>query len=169
MALPVDETQRTATPSGAPITAAQLLAMPPAELDALFGSSPAGPIPVGRGAGTVIALPGTEVAKPIAAVLRPIAWQGKVFSPETRDLRNLISPFGVAAVRAEVSKSQSWVDGGECVLLDYSRSSRVAGWIRDEIREVAPGVYLGVVWGVGRLFGGRKRVLRFALTFPPPA
>jgi hypothetical protein len=166
MALPVDETERTTTAPGPPITATRMLEMSPAELDALFGSSPAGPIPVGRGAGTVIALPGTEVAKPIATVLRVLCWQGKVFDPQTRDLRNLISPFGIPAVRAEVSASQSWVDGGDCVLLDYSRSSRVAGWIRDEIREVAPGVYLGVVWGVGKVFGGRKRVLRFALTFP---
>src|SRR3954454_21639787 len=125
MALPVEETERTTTPPGLPITATRLLEMSPAELDALFGSSPAGPIPVGRGAGTVIALPGTEVCKPLVKVLRAIAWQGKVFDPRTRDLRNLVTPFGIAAVRAEVSQSQSWVDGGECVLLDYSRSSRV--------------------------------------------
>jgi hypothetical protein len=64
--------------------------------------------------------------------------------------------------------AESWVDGQECVLLDYSRSSRICGWIRDEIREVSPGVYLGVVWGVGRFFGRgrRRRVLGFALTFP---
>jgi hypothetical protein len=66
-------------------------------------------------------------------------------------------------VRAEVSVGPSWLDDRPCVVLDYSRSSVVAGWIRDEIREVAPGLYLGLVWGVGRLFGGRRLVLRFAL------
>ena len=166
MALPVDHVEPTAAPPGEPLTASRLLEMPPAELDALFRRSPAGPIPQGRGRGTIIALPGTEVTKPLNAVLGPVVWQGKVFHPETHDLRNLVSPFGIEAIRAEVSTATSWVDGRACVLLDYSRSSRVAGWIRDEIREVAPGLYLGVVWGVGRFFGGRRRILRFALTFP---
>ena len=111
--------------------------------------------------------PGTEVSKPLARALGKVFWQGKVFRPESRDLSNLVSPFGVQAIRAEVFQADSWVDGAPCVVLDYSRTSRVAGWIRDEIREVSPGVYLGVVWGVGRLFGGRRRVLRFALSFAP--
>ena len=76
-----------------------------------------------------------------------------------------MGPTGIRAVRAEVYAQDSWLDGQPCTVLDYSRSSRLFGWIRDEIREVAPGVFLGVVWGVGRAFGGRRRVLRFALTF----
>ena len=166
MAMPVENLEHTAAPRTGPLTATKLLEMPPAELDALFRASPAGPIPEGRGKGTIVALPGTEVAKPLNTVLGAVVWHGKVFHPETRDLRNLVSPFGVEAIRAEVSTASSWVDGRPCVLLDYSRSSRVCGWIRDEIREVSPGVYLGVVWGVGRVFGGRRRILRFALTFP---
>jgi hypothetical protein len=161
MAVPVET--KTSAPA---LTAQDLLERSPAQLDALFRDAPAGPIPTGRGAGTVILLPGTAVAKPAARVLGRIFWQGKVFRPERGDLRNLVSPFGVQAIRAEVSRDESWVDAAECVLIDYSRSSRVAGWIRDEIREVAPGVYLGVVWGVGRLFDGRRRLLRFALSFP---
>jgi hypothetical protein len=151
---------------GDPAIPARYLEMSPAELDALFDSSPAGAIPQGRGKGTIIALPGTEVAKPIDRVLGFLVWRGKNFHPQTRDLKNLLTPLAIEGIRAEVSHSTSWVDGRECVLLDYSRSSRICGWIRDEIREVAPGVYLGVVWGVGRMFGGRRRVLGFALTFP---
>ncbi len=164
MAVRVEQTGPTAA-GAAPVTAERLLEMPPARLDALFRDSPAGAIPAGRGAGTVIAFGGTEVAKPFAWVSRRLLWQGKVFNAQSGDLLNLVSPFGLEAVRAEVYRGESWVDGAQCVVLDYSRSSRVAGWIRDEIREVSPGVYLGVVWGVGRLFGGRRRVLRFALTF----
>jgi hypothetical protein len=142
--------------------------MSPLQLDELFKSSGPGEIPRGRGRGTVIAVPGTEVAKPAAKVLGAIFWQGKVFDPERHDLRNLISPFGVRAIRANVYAGESWFDDRPCIVLDYSKTSFVAGWIRDEIREVAPGLYLGLVWGVGRLFGGRRRVLKFALTFPPP-
>ena len=145
--------------------AQRLLEMSPANLDALFRASPAGAIPSGRGDGTVLFFPGTEVAKPFARVAHSAIWQGKDFDPATRDLKNLMGPTGIRAVRAEVYAQDSWLDGQPCTVLDYSRSSRLFGWIRDEIREVAPGVFLGVVWGVGRAFGGRRRVLRFALTF----
>ena len=166
MAVDVDRIEPTRAEPAEPITSERLLELPPARLDELFRDSRAGPIPVGRGAGRVVAFPGTELSKPLSRALGKVFWQGKVFRPERGDLRNLVSPFGIAAIRAEVFEGESWVDGAPCVVLDYSRSSRVAGWIRDEIREVSPGVYLGVVWGVGRLFGGRRRVLRFALEFP---
>jgi hypothetical protein len=152
----------------APLSSTRLLEMPPLQLDELFKRSAPGQIPRERGQGTVIVVPGTEVAKPAAKALGAIFWQGKVFDSERHDLRNLISPLGVAAIRANVYTDQSWLDGQPCIVLDYSKTSFVAGWIRDEIREVAPGLYLGLVWGVGRLFGGRRRVLKFALTFPPP-
>jgi hypothetical protein len=148
------------------VTAEQLLEMRGAQLDQLFRASPAGPIPVGRGRGTVVAFPGTGAARP-AARLGALAWRGKVFRPQSGDLLNLLTPLQVQAIRARVEHGASWVDGGQCVVLDYSQTSRVAGWIRDEIREVGAGVYLGVVWGVGRAFGGRRRLLYFALTFPP--
>ena len=155
--------------AGEPLHSTRLLEMSPAQLDELFRGSGAGEIPTGQGAGTVIVVPGTELAKPAAKVLGAIFWHGKFFSPSTQDLQNEILPFGIRAIRARVYTDESWLDGRPCIVLDYSRTSRVAGWIRDEIREVAPGLYLGVVWGVGRLFGGRRRVLRFALTFPPQA
>jgi hypothetical protein len=149
------------------LDAVRLLEMSPAELNALFATSPPGQVPVGRGRGTVIVFPGTEVSKPAARVLHAVAWRGKVFDPAGQDLKNLLSPLSVPAIRAVVYTEDSWVDQRPCIVLDYSRTSTVAGWIRDEIREVAPGLYLGVVWGVGRVFDGRRRVLRFALTFPP--
>jgi hypothetical protein len=164
----------TATADGltadrAAIDADSLLAMSPADLDDLFRQSEAGPIPAGRGRGTVIVFPGTEVSRPAARALGAIFWHGKVFDPETRTLKNLVSPLGVRAIEAQFYPEESWFDARRCTVLDYSKTSRVAGWIRDEIREVGPGLYLGLVWGVGRAFGGRRRLLRFALTFPPAA
>ncbi len=146
--------------------AAGLLKTPTVHLDALFQNSPAGEVPRGRGAGTVIVAPGSAVAIPAARILGALVWRGKVFRPDRHDLKNRISPLGIPAIRAQVDMGDSWLDARPCVVLDYSKSSKVAGWIRDEIREVAPGLYLGLVWGVGRIFGGRKLILRFALTFP---
>ena len=138
----------------------QLLRMRKVELDELFAMSPAGEIPTGRGRGTVLFAPGTPVARLVAKLVYLLAWRGKVFDHERGDLRNIVSPFGVRAIRARVYRDSSWTDGHECVVLDYSKTSHVARWIRDEIREVAPGVYLGQV------FWSKAKILKFALVFP---
>lgn len=140
------------------VDARQLLTMSKSELDELFRSSSAGDIPAGDTDGTVIANPGTFLAKLNAKAAHLIAWQGKVFSPATEDLKNKITPFRMQRIRAQVYKEPSWFDGQECIVLDYSKTSKAARYIRDEIREVSPGVYLGVV------FWGKRRVLKFALT-----
>ena len=136
----------------------QLAEMSPDELDTLFGSSPAGEIPVGRTKGAVLVAPGTDIAWPAKRLIHFLAWRGKVFNPQQGDLLNLILPFGVKAVRAKVYKDASWLDQNETIVLDYSKTSRIAHKVRDEIREVSPGVYLGLV------FWGRKRILYFTLT-----
>ena len=138
----------------------QLLEMSPDELAALFRRSPAGEIPIGKMHGSVLVAPGTEIAGPAKRFAKLLVWQGKVFYPTKGDLRNLILPFGIKAVRARVYKDASWFDQKETIVLDYSKTSFVARKIRDEIREVSPGVYLGLV------FWGRDRILHFALTRP---
>ena len=136
----------------------QLVEMSRDELDALFRSSAAGAIPVGRTKGAVLVAPGTGIAWPAKRLIRWLAWRGKVFNPQKDDLLNLILPFGVKAVRAKVYKDASWLDQKETIVLDYSKTSRLAHKVRDEIREVSPGVYLGLV------YWGRNRILHFTLT-----
>ena len=143
-------------------TSAQLLAMTEAELDSLFGSSPAGDIPNGQAHGTAIVAPGTKFSAEIAAIINIFAWQGKTFDAAHGVLTNRISAFGVNAIVAEVYKAASWFDGKECIVLDYSKTSLVAKHIRDEIREISPGVYLGLV------YWDRKRTIHFALDFTAP-
>ena len=84
---------------------------------------------------------------------------GKIVDARAGRLKNLISPLGVPAIAAKVYEDASWYDGKNCVVLDYSSTSWVARRIRDEIREVGPGVFLGMV------FVGRRHVLDFALDF----
>jgi hypothetical protein len=138
----------------------ELLEMKGDDLDALFRRSEAGEIPQGEAKGTVLLRPGTELAGPAAKLVHLLVWQGKVFDPERGELRNEILPFGIKAVRAKVYKDPSWLDGKETIVLDYSETSIVAHWIRDEIREVGPGTYLGLV------YWERDRLLHFALQFP---
>jgi hypothetical protein len=139
---------------------AQLLKMSQAELDALFTASLAGPIPEGQADGTAIIAPGTTYSPQIATFVNHFAWQGKVFDPNSGTLRNRIGPFGLNAIVARVYKAPSWLDGKECIVLDYSETSTVAHWVRDEIRLIQqPGLYLG------KVFWDKSRLIDFALQF----
>jgi hypothetical protein len=131
------------------------------ELDELFRHSPAGPYPDGRAEGLFLLAPGTPGA-PLLAGLLGLAWRGKQFDADTGTMVNRVLPIGIKAVKARVREEPSRLDGKPCHVLDYSRTSLIAGGVRDEIREVAPGIYLGLVYWMG------LRIGRFALRFPQP-
>ena len=139
----------------------QLLHMTQIQLDDLFRASPAGPIPQGDADGTAIIAPDTPISDTTAGLVHLFAWQGKVFDPATGTLRNKILPEGDKAIVAQVYRGASWFDGKECIVLDYSRTSLVAHWIRDEIRLIGPNFYLG------RVYWKQKSLIHFALQFQP--
>lgn len=133
------------------------------ELDEIYLQAPAGSIPKGDTRGTAI-VTGSLFSKSLAFFARLFAWQGKIFdlfppSYEAGILINKISFFSLTFIVAKVYKDTSWMDGKETIVIDYSKTSFFAKKIRDEIREVEPGVYLGKVWF------GKKRILDFALTY----
>ena len=132
------------------------------ELDDIYRNAEPGNIPRGDTRGTAI-LTGSIFSKIVAAVARLLAWQGKVFDLFCPDgqagiLVNKITPFSATFIVAKVYRDKSWLDDKDTIVIDYSRTSFVAKVIRDEIREIEPGVYLGKVWW------GKKRILDFALT-----
>jgi hypothetical protein len=137
----------------------KLLSMSKAELENLFENSPAGPFPNGEAKGTAIIAPGTIFTKEIAEFINLFAWQGKTFDAKNHTLVNRITAFGLNAILARVDKEPSWVDGKECIVLDYSKTSVAAHWIRDEIRFLGNGLYLGTV------FWEKKRLIFFSLQF----
>jgi hypothetical protein len=137
----------------------ELLKMSQSQLDELFTNSRPGEIPDGEATGTAIIAPGTTFSPTIAKFISLFAWQGKLFDAEKGVLRNKILPLGLSAVIAKVYKGDSWLDGRECIVLDYSDTSLVAHWIRDEIREIGPGTYLG------KVYWSKQRLIDFALQF----
>src|SRR6516165_448047 len=137
----------------------QLLKMSNGQLDQLFSDSPAGEIPDGTAKGTAIIAPGTTYTADIAEFISLFAWQGKTFDGKRGVLRNRILPIGLNAIIATVYKGESWLDKKECIILDYSETSLVAQWIRDEIRLIGPGFYLG------RVYWASKPLIHFALQF----
>ena len=118
------------------LDANQLLGISQGELDAVFSAHEAGPVPDGEAAGTAIIAPGTMFSHDIAAAINIFVWKGKVFDAKAGFLRNEILPFGLKAIVARVYKAPSWLDGKECIVLDYSETSLVASHVRDEIRLV---------------------------------
>ena len=142
------------------------LSMTREELDEIYCHSKPGAIPVGDTRGTAI-LAGSPLSKLVAATARLFAWQGKVFdlfcpAGEAGILINKITPFSLTFIVAKVYRDKSWLDEKDTIVIDYSKTSFLAKVIRDEIREIEPGVYLGKVWW------GKKRILDFALTSTKP-
>ena len=145
-----------------PLDVPQLLKMSQAELDQLFTDSPAGSIPDGPAKGTAIIAPGTFYTHDIAEFISHFGWQGKTFDSKRGILTNRITPFGLNAIIATVYKDSSWLDQKECIVLDYSKTSLLAQWIRDEIRQIGPAFYLG------KVYWGQKRLIDFCLEFNQP-
>jgi len=138
---------------------AQLLTMNQNALDELFTASPAGDIPDGPAKGTAIIAPGTRYSEDIAEVVNLFGWQGKVFDGKRGLLKNSITIFHVQAIVAKVYKGASWLDGKECIVLDYSDTSVVAHYVRDEIRLIDPKFYLG------KVYWKKDRLIDFCLQF----
>ena len=136
------------------------------ELDQIFSANAPGPIPTGNAEGEAIVCPGTFWSRLIARFVHDLAWQGKVFTPnpggDGATLVNKLTTAGIHAVVARVYFTPSWLDGKQCIVLDYSKTSLFARKIRDEIRLIDPAnhLYLGKVWW------GKTRLVDFALKFP---
>ncbi|MGW3075045.1 MULTISPECIES: hypothetical protein [unclassified Kitasatospora] len=135
------------------LTEAELLTADEDRLGELFRTSPPGDIPDGPMEGTAIIGAGTGVTRPIAALVRLAVWRGKVFDRTGGYLSNRLSALDALAVLATVAPGPSRLDGEECIVIDYSRTSLVARGVRDEIRQVGPDLYLGVIWLLGAKVG----------------
>lgn len=141
--------QAPAAPPAAPAVAVpaasadQVVRYSADELERLYRASTPGSVPRGRVHGIPIVAPGRRYA-PAASRIGRLVWQGKVFDPEGNEAVNRF--FGVRAVRGNLSYGSSWLDGRPALILDYQGTSLVYARYRDEIREVAPGLYLGLMF-----------------------
>ncbi|MCE9566743.1 MAG: hypothetical protein K8U57_32460 [Planctomycetes bacterium] len=119
-----------------------LVRMPQHELEALYLASPPAPFPSGFLPGRAIKSPGSLQTVANSRMTR-LVWQGKFFRDNGTMINRLFG--GVKAIPADVYLGESLIDGQPSLILDYSRSKL---WpdVRDEIREVSPGLYLGVMY-----------------------
>jgi hypothetical protein len=146
-----------------PRTLEQLAAMSWPELEALYRASGPGVAPVGYARGLAIYCPDAPLAA-VRAKVTHVLWRGKHFSACDGTLVN--QWCGFQAIRASVYDGASWLDGGPAVVMDYGGTSRVWRDVRDEIREVGPGLYLGAMFR--RAEPNPRFKMFFALECPSP-
>ncbi len=125
------------------ITLDRLLRMSPGELEAIYRQGVAAAIPEGRVRGTALLAPGTWRTRPMAIGTR-LVWQGKIIEPGQATAVNRF--FGLRIIRGQLYQGPSWLDGAPSLVLDYSQTSRIYAGNRDEIRQVAPGLFLGLMY-----------------------
>jgi hypothetical protein len=119
----------------------ELVRMNECQLLDLYAKAEPGPVPSGYVPGRAIVKPGkrTTVAK---SNLLTHVWQGKYFDDDI--MTNRI--FGMKFIKGQVTQETSWLDGRPVNAIDYSQTSHLFKPYRDEFREMAPGIYLGVMW-----------------------
>lgn len=182
-------TATTTTTAGAARTGARvrtlddLAALSSAELDALYRSAPASTSVaglVGKPKGRMLAVRATD-GTPVFGALRTIAslgafpWDGKSFGALRADEGTGINRVKLPGLRMDwfpfrTRLEPSAVDGRPCVYLDYEQPGNpfFIARIRDEIREVSPGLWLGpAMWKTKG--GGAAHVLWFAVDFNAPS
>jgi hypothetical protein len=110
-------------------------------LEQLYRRSEAGPIPAGYCRGQARYDPDHRLAG-LRSRVTHLLGHGKLFQPCAGTLVN--QWCGFRAIKAEVYSGPSWLDGRSAILMAYRATSRVWADVRDEIRAVAPGLYLGL-------------------------
>jgi len=139
---------------------AHLLSLKQEHLDNLYKTLPAGPIPNGKARGRAAFFPGTLLGT-VTQIATALFWQGKIFDLKDGSMANRI--LGFTAIKAKIFYGKSKLDSRKSIILDYAETSRAAGMIIDEIRLVAPNIYLGR--GYMRTPFGNIHLLNFALDF----
>jgi hypothetical protein len=111
----------------------------PFELEQLYAQAEAGPLPVGCTQGRVLTLTDSRLPK-VKTCAFNLAWKGKCFEPDG----SFINRFpGFQALPSRADLGTSWHDGRPSHVMEYPEGTPLFGNLHDEIREVAPGLYLG--------------------------
>jgi hypothetical protein len=147
-------------PAG-PVTAEALMRLGQAQLDELMAKAEPGPLPDGAAVGIANRDPGSSFGGFTRGFFKGL-WEGKTFDRANGTLTNRTA-FGRTG-SARVYHGVSKVDGKPCIVFDYSKSDNLlARHVYDEVRLVAPGLYLGIAYLRVPTF---HKWIYFALQFP---
>ncbi len=114
------------------------------ELDELFKKGTAGKFPSGDTNGVVLLQPF------FVKLFGELVWKGKSFDLSNKTLTNRM--LGLHLINGKLSTAKSFFDGKKALLIDYRKTSKIAGDVIDEIREVSKGIFLGRAYKTGVFF-----------------
>lgn len=107
--------------------------------ETLFREGNVGCVPIGPTHGSVLYVDGKHPR--LKARLQGVVWKGKTFHGDGSFTNRWLGGF--TAVSAGICVESSWLDCQPCFVMQYAPDARVFGNVRDELREIAPGTWLG--------------------------
>ncbi len=107
--------------------------------ESLFRQGFLGCLPVGPTHGTILYACGKHPN--LKARLQGTVWKGKTFHCDGTFTNRWLG--GIKAVSARVCIEPSWLDGQNCLVMQYPADARVFGNVRDEMRQIAPDLWVG--------------------------
>ncbi len=132
---------RAATPvAPVPVTACDLKRMCAAELEQVFAVGKVSGTPVGPLSGRVLLVVSSRSPRLRAQMMNAV-WKGKLFFPDGT-LTNLWF-CGIQTSPGCSTIEPSWFDEKPCIVLEYPPGTLVFANAHDELREIAPGLFLG--------------------------
>lgn len=130
-------------PGPRPLCLDELARMSWVEMECLYRAAEAGAIPTGTTRGLAFYSPCDKHAA-LRSRTTKLLWKGKEFDCAGTSLVNRWC--GLKAIKAQVYYGPSWLDGKPSIIMDYACTSHVWKDVRDEVREIAPGLYLGLMY-----------------------
>jgi hypothetical protein len=120
----------------------QLQRLSERDLERLYARAEAAPLPVGFVRGQVLVLAGRPFPR-VGVRVSGLVWKGKHFDEAGRFINQWT---GFRALSSQAVYGSSWYDGRPCLVLEYSEGTPVFGNMRDEVRELGPGLFLARVY-----------------------
>ncbi len=108
-------------------------------LEDLFRQGRIGCEPHGPTRGTILYVDGKHPR--FKADFQGVIWKGKTFHDDGTFTNRWLG--GITAVSARICVEPSWLDGQPCFVMQYAPDAPVFRNARDELREIAPDMWLG--------------------------
>jgi hypothetical protein len=124
-----------------PLTMEYLASLSWEELENIYRQAPPGRIPCGYLCGRAVLCPG-RCGYRLNQTLANNLWRGKHIASSA-----VVNQWcGFTAIHGKVYPGESWLDCKPAIILDYRPTSIVWRNVRDEMRQVAPGLYVGMMY-----------------------
>jgi hypothetical protein len=130
------------------------------QLASVYAEGDTVPLPHGDARGIAMLFPNSGLSPVLARAAR-VVWQGKSVDAAAGTLVNRV--FGLRLIPAKVYEGESWFDNGRAIIIDYQDTSRSFFYMRDEVRRIADGLFLGRSYY--RKSPQGRYVLSFAMDF----